>query len=499
MNDLIVEMKNITKKFPGVVALDNVYFSLMKGEIHALLGENGAGKTTLMRILYGLVRPDYGEIYIRGKKAKIETPKDAIRYKIGMVHQHFMLIDTLSVAENIALSYDEGFSIPFEKIKKKLESILKTYNLAIDPDSKIWQLSVGERQRVEIVKALYGGAEILILDEPTSVLSPIEVEELFKALIRMKEEGKSIVFITHKLDEATKISDRITVLRKGKVVGVVKPNEVSKSDLIKMMVGKEIVSTIIRKNSTNSSIPLLEVKDIHVLNDKGFKALDGLTFELYQGEILGIAGIAGNGQSELAEAIIGVRKVQKGEIRFLGKNITNKSTNEILKLGVSIIPEDRIRQGIALSLSVAENLLVSNQEDRRFSKFFTINYEELYKAAKEAVEKFKIVAPSIKVQAGYLSGGNLQKLLVARSAMRKPKLLIACNPTSGLDVASVSLVHDWLNKLREEKVGILLISEDLEEVLELSNRVIVLKNGRISGSFSGKIEAKEVAVAMVRS
>jgi simple sugar transport system ATP-binding protein len=492
-------MEKISKRFPNVVALDNVDFSLMKGEIHALLGENGAGKTTLMKILFGMLKPDTGTIYVNGKKAKIKSPKDAMQYKIGMVHQHFMLVDSLTVLENIALSYEKKLLIDYGKIERKIKEISERYNFSVDPRSKIWQLSAGEQQKVEIIKALYGDVNVLILDEPTSVLTPIETEELFKALNVMRNQGKSIIFITHKLDEAISISDRITVLRKGKVVGVVKPSEITKTDLVKMMVGREVIEAANKDklmSNLNNGVPLAEVENLVVFNDRGLVAVNGVSFVLYPGEILGIAGVAGNGQRELAEALIGARKVSHGKIKILGIDTTNKKTKDIIKLGVSYIPEDRIRFGILPNLSVAENLLLTNYEDPRFSRKITINYSSFKNVALNLIKEFNIVTPSIQTPAKLLSGGNLQKLLIARSAVKEPKLIVVSNPTTGLDVASVALVHEWLIKMKRKNVGIILISEDLEEIIKLSDRIIVLKEGKVAGNFVGEAKITEVATAM---
>ncbi|MGC9085104.1 MAG: ABC transporter ATP-binding protein [Thermoproteota archaeon] len=498
MIEPIIRMEKISKRFPNVVALDNVDFSLMKGEIHALLGENGAGKTTLMKILFGMLKPDTGTIYVNGKKAKIKSPKDAMQHKIGMVHQHFMLVDSLTVLENIALSYEKKLLIDYGKIERKIKEISERYNFSVDPRSKIWQLSAGEQQKVEIIKALYGDVNVLILDEPTSVLTPIETEELFKALNVMRNQGKSIIFITHKLDEAISISDRITVLRKGKVVGVVKPSEITKTDLVKMMVGREVIEAANKDKlmSNLNGVPLAEVENLVVFNDRGLVAVNGVSFVLYPGEILGIAGVAGNGQRELAEALIGARKVSHGKIKILGIDTTNKKTKDIIKLGVSYIPEDRIRFGILPNLSVAENLLLTNYEDPRFSRKITINYSSFKNVALNLIKEFNIVTPSIQTPAKLLSGGNLQKLLIARSAVKEPKLIVVSNPTTGLDVASVALVHEWLIKMKRKNVGIILISEDLEEIIKLSDRIIVLKEGKVAGNFVGEAKITEVATAM---
>ncbi|MBO3768695.1 MAG: ABC transporter ATP-binding protein, partial [Candidatus Brockarchaeota archaeon] len=397
----LIKMEKVSKKFPNVIALDNVDFSLIKGEIHALLGENGAGKTTLMKILFGMLKPDSGTIYINGKKVNITSPRDAMQHKIGMVHQHFMLVDSLTVLENIALSYEKKPIIDYNEIEKKIKEISERYNFYVDPKSKIWQLSVGEQQKVEIIKALCGDVDVLILDEPTSVLTPIEVEELFKALNAMRKQGKSIIFITHKLDEAISISDRITVLRKGKVVGVVKPSEVTKSDLVKMMVGREIAEMINKDKykSNENNIPLVEVENLVVFNDRGLVAVNGASFVLYPGEILGIAGITGNGQRELAEALIGARRVSHGKIKILGINTTNKKTRDIIKLGVSYIPEDRIRFGILPNLSVTENLLLTNYDDPRFSRKLTVNYHSFRNVALNLIKEFNIVTPNLQTPA----------------------------------------------------------------------------------------------------
>lgn len=498
MTQPIIQMEKISKRFPNVVALDNVNFSLIKGEIHALLGENGAGKTTLMKILFGMIQPDSGKIYINGKEVKIKSPKDAMQYKIGMVHQHFMLVDSLTVLENIALCHEKKLVIDYGEIEKRINEILSRYNFSVNLRSKIWQLSAGEQQKVEIIKALYGDADVLILDEPTSVLTPIETKELFKALDLMRAQGKSIIFITHKLDEAISISNRITVLRKGKVVGVVKPNEVTRTDLVEMMVGKAIAE-ITNKNrlwSNASNTPLAEVENLVVFNDRGLVAINGVSFKVYPGEVLGIAGVAGNGQRELAEALIGARKVSSGKIKILGIDTTNKKTRDIIKLGVSYIPEDRMRFGILPNLSVVENMLLTNHEDQRFSGKITINYSSFKNVALSLVKEFNIVTPSIQTSARFLSGGNLQKLLIARSAVKEPKLIIASNPTSGLDVASVALVHEWLIKMKNKNAGIILISEDLDEITKLSDRIIVLKEGKIASVFVGEAKITEVATAM---
>ena len=336
-------MKGISRTFPGVIALDNVDFDLMEAEIHALLGENGAGKRTLMKILFGILKPDSGEIYIKGNRASIRSPNDARRFGIGMVHQHFMLVESLTVLENIALSHNEGSLIAHREIETRIKEISRLYNLSVDPNNKIWQLSVGEQQRVEIIKALYGDVKILILDEPTSVLTPLEVEDLSKALRSMKGRAKSVVFITHKLDEVMSIADRVTVLRKGNVAGVIRPDQTTKSELVRMMIGGDVSETANRserKEAEFSEAPLLRVEDLAVLNDKGLETLHGISFKVNGGEILGVAGVAGNGQKEMAEALTGARRAKRGKIRFLGRDITGRKTREIIDMGISSVPEN---------------------------------------------------------------------------------------------------------------------------------------------------------------
>ncbi|MEM1548895.1 MAG: ABC transporter ATP-binding protein [Thermoproteota archaeon] len=492
----LVEMRGIVKRFPTVVALSSVDFRVKKGEIHALLGENGAGKTTLMRILYGMYQPDEGEVFMEGRRVKINSPKDALKLGIGMVHQHFMLIDRLTVLENIALGL-EGIRIPFNEIRSRVDELSRTYSLKINLDAKIWQLSVGEQQRVEILKTLYRDVKLLILDEPTSILTPIESEELFKSLRNMVESGKSIVLITHKLDEALRVSDSITILRKGRVVASeIKRDEASKFDIVSMIVDKSLDFKPGRiKKSVGEARIVLEVNNLRVLDDRGNIAVKDVSFTLREGEILGIAGVAGNGQKELVEALTGLRRIEKGSVKILGIDVTNNPTEKIIGLGVAYIPEDRLRYGVALDLSVADNIIMKLYR-RKFSRRFFLDEKAIRNETERLIQDFEIVASSIGAPTNSLSGGNIQKLIVARELSMNPKILIASNPTSGLDVASTNYVHWVLHRLRTSGSSILLVSEDLDEILALSDRIIVMRDGRIIREFEEEASINDIGLAM---
>lgn len=492
----LVEMRGIVKRFPTVVALDNVDFKVRKGEIHALLGENGAGKTTLMRILYGMYKPDAGEIIVEGRRASIGSPRDALKMGIGMVHQHFMLVDKLTVLENVALFVEEGFRISFNGIRSRMEELSKTYGLKIDLNAKIWQLSAGEQQKVEILKTLYRNVKLLILDEPTSVLTPIESEELFKSLRRMVETGKSIILITHRLNEALTASDSITILRKGKVVAAeVKPREASRLDLVNMIVGRPLEFKPRINNARKGGKPVLEVERLRVLDDRGLIAVEDVSFVMKEGEILGVAGVAGNGQRELVEALTGLRRVEKGTVKIMGMDVTNSPPKKIIRLGVAHIPEDRFRYGVAPDLSVAENMIMKLYGEK-FSRGIFMDAEAIQRETEKLVQEFEIVAPSVNAPVSLLSGGNIQKLIVARELSINPKILVASNPTSGLDVASTNYVHWVFHRLRQAGGSVLLVSEDLEEVLALSNRILVMKEGKIVREFGGGVSISEVGLAM---
>jgi len=478
--DLLVRMVDIVKRFPGVLANDHVSFELRVGEIHALLGENGAGKTTLMNILYGIYHPDGGEIYVRGRRVEIRSPRDAMNLGIGMVHQHFMLVDRHTVAENVALGYAKSLFNPLGEIRERLREFAEKYGLKVDPDAYIWQLSAGEQQRVEIIKALYHGADILILDEPTSVLTPQETKELFKIIRRMGDEGKGIIFITHKLDEVFEVADRVTVMRRGRVVGTLKASETTKEELARMMVGREVLFRL-EKERVERGKPVLEVENLHALNDRGLPAVRGVSFRVHEGEIFGIAGVAGNGQRELAEVIVGLRRATAGRVVIDGVDVTNRSPRFIASRGVAHIPEERLRHGIVPNLTVAENLILKDYHKEPYSRGILLNHSKVVEDAERLINRFDIVTPSPFTPAKLLSGGNIQRLICARELHKEPRLIVAAHPTYGLDVGATEYIRGILLDQRRRGAAVLLISEDLEEVLQLSDRVGVMFNGEIVG------------------
>ncbi len=498
-SEVTVEMKGITKTFTGVVANYKVDFKAEAGKIHAVLGENGAGKTTLMNILYGIYQPDEGEIFVKGRRVKLKSPRDAINLGIGMVHQHFMLIPPHSVAENIVLGLKgSSFFYPAEKIKKKLLEISSRYGLEINPDAKVWQLSVGEQQRVEILKTLFRGSDILILDEPTSVLTPPETKNLFKTLKKMADEGKTIIFITHKLEEVMNVSDEVTVLREGKVVFTSETSKTNKKELAKEMVGREILfNPELGNGKFVKDRVSLEVEKISVLNDKGLLALKNVSFTVSEGEILGVAGVAGNGQKELVEAITGLRKVLKGKIKILGKDLTNKSPREIHGIGVSHIPEERVKTGVVPNLSVMENVVLRDYYHPPFSNGFFLNWKFIRDYTQNLVDQYRILTPNLNTPVKLLSGGNIQRIILAREISRHPKLIIASHPTYGLDIAATEHIHRLLREQRGKGAAVLLVSEDLDEIMSLSDRVIVLFRGEIIGEFkASEAKIEEIGLMM---
>lgn len=483
-----LEVKNITKKFPnGVIANDHVNFSLLKGEIHALLGENGAGKTTLVNIIYGVQRPDEGEIYVWGKKVSIKSPKDAIRLGIGMVHQHFTLISKHTVLENIALSVDSSkVFIRSDFLKKKINELSVEYGLNVDLDRRIWQLSMGERQKVEIIKTLLRGANILIFDEPTSVLTPLETKGLFDFMRKFVMNGGSIIFITHKLDEALSVSHRITVIRKGKVIQTLPKEQADEKMLTSMMFDFNTFADIVNGGTKNvksgllsNNVPLLDVNNLTVENDNGIEAVKNVSFKLFSNEIIGIAGVAGNGQRELAETLAGLRRPKNGNVTVLGKPLIQYKVRELRNI-IGFIPEDPFL-ALVPSLSIVENMLLTNSIS---SMFLNINSYEFLQFAEQAIKHLRITARSAKIRVGLMSGGNMQKIIVAREILRKPRILIASYPTRGLDVSTSLKVRSMLKSLSNEGSGIILISEDLDELLELSDRVAVMSKGTIKGFVS---------------
>ncbi len=479
------------------MANNKVYFEARSGEIHALLGENGAGKTTLMNILYGIYQPDEGEIYIEGRKVEIKSPRDALKHGIGMVHQHFMLIYPHTVTENIALGLREAsFFNPAKELKTKVLELSRRYGLKVDPDAKVWQLSAGEQQRVEILKAIIRGAEILILDEPTSVLTPSEVKELFKVLRAMANEGKTIIFITHKLDEVMEISDRVTVLRRGRVVSKVETRRTNEKELARMMVGREILFRV-RKKPLKKGKPVLQVENLYALNDKGLMALRNISFNIHEREILGVAGVAGNGQKELVETLTGLRKVLKGRVKIMGRDATNESPRKIYMESVAHIPEERLRMGVVPNLTVAENLILREYHRPPFANGLFLDWRKVREHAEKLIDRYRIVTPSPETPVKLLSGGNIQRLILARETSGKPKLIIAAHPTYGLDVAATEQIRQLLEKQREEGAAILLVSEDLEEIISLSDRVAVMFEGEIVGVVDAKkAKVEEIGLMM---
>ncbi len=475
-------MRGIVKRFPGVVANDHVDFEVRSGEIHALLGENGAGKSTLMKILYGMYRPDAGEILIDGERVRFRSPLDAIRRGIGMVHQHFMLVEPFTVAENVALGLPSSrrFVNDLDRVAARIQELAELYGFKVDPGAYIWQLSVGEQQRVEILKVLYRGASVLILDEPTAVLTPQEVEGLFRTLRRMKEEGHAIVFISHKLNEVLSISDRITVLRGGRVVGTIPAADATREELARMMVGREVVFRLERPAVEPGEV-MLEIRDLWAMGDRGVPALRGVDLEVRAGEIVGLAGVSGNGQRELAEVIVGLRRPTRGRVRIGGTDVTGWPPAELIKLGLSYIPEERMRDGGVPEFSVEDNLVLKDHPFRPFSRGIFLNFPEIARYAERLIGDFDIRTPSRRTPLKSLSGGNIQKLILARELSRSPKVLIAAQPTRGLDVSATEYVRRRILEQRERGTATLLISDDLDEILSLSDRIAVIYEGRIMG------------------
>ncbi|HIQ06748.1 MAG TPA: ABC transporter ATP-binding protein, partial [Anaerolineae bacterium] len=487
-----VAMRGIVKRFPGVLANDHIDFDVQAGEIHALLGENGAGKSTLMNILSGLYRADEGEIYLHGHRAAIYSPRDAINLGIGMVHQHFMLVQPQTVAENIILGLQEPrFVLNMERAEREITALSERYGLHVDPKAYIWQLSVGEQQRVEILKLLYRGADVLILDEPTAVLTPQESEELGRTLRQMAAEGKAVVFITHKLDEVAAFSDRVTVLRAGRVVDTLDTPSTTKEELARLMVGRRVLFHLEKPpvvEAAGIGQAVLSVEHLHTLNDKGLPALLDVSFEVRAGEILGIAGVAGNGQRELAEVITGLRKATRGRVLVRGKPITNRPPLAVIEAGVSHVPGDRLGMGLVPNLPVSDNLIMKAYRRPPLAQGLFLNENAIVRFARRLIEAFQIATPSPETPVKLLSGGNLQRTILAREIEALPKrsnsgggLLVAVHPTRGLDVGATESVQRILLEQRAQGTAILLISEDLDELLVLSDRIAVMYEGKIMG------------------
>ncbi len=489
---IVLEAKEITKQFPGVLANDHVNFDLRQGEIHALLGENGAGKTTLMNILYGLYHPDSGEVLVNGKPAIIHSPKDSINLGIGMVHQHFMLIPVFSVAENIMLGDETVHNGVLDRkaVADKVRELSHHYGLDVDPYAKVGELSVGAQQRVEIVKALYRDARILILDEPTAVLTPQEADDLFRIMRELTKRGVSIIFITHKLKEVLAVADRITAMRGGRVVGSTTPKETNEAKLASMMVGREVILTV-RKEAAKPGKETLHVEDLHVEDDRGLEAVRGISFDVRAGEILGVAGVQGNGQTELAEALTGLRPIKSGKVILAGKDVSGKSPRPITEAGMGNIPEDRQRHGLVLSYSVADNMVLCSYYLPPFAQGPILQQQAVDANARELIKEYDVRTPSPYVPAGKLSGGNQQKVIVARELSRPVKLLLASQPTRGLDVGSIEYIHKEIVAMRDRGVGVLLISAELDEIMSLSDRIAVMFQGQIMDVLDAKQADKE--------
>ncbi len=490
---LAVEMREITKRFPGVLANDRVDLTINKGEIHALLGENGAGKSTLMNILAGLYLPEQGNVLVHGQSVHIDSPKTAFDLGIAMVHQHFKLVMNQTVAENIILGLDDPYAaasgqgrqgrfkplrLDMQRVQRRIAEVSEQYDMHVDPEAFVWQLSVGEQQRIEILKALYRGADILILDEPTAVLTPQEADALGQTMQRMVQEGKTIIFISHKLDEVTRFADRVTVLRRGQVVATEDvTGETSTAHLAELMVGRTVIFRIDKEAQEFGDV-CLEVEEICCLNDKRLPALRDVSLQIRKGEILGIAGVAGNGQKELAETLTGLRRATSGRFRLLGQDLTNRTSRAIIDAGIAHVPESRIHVGSVGSMNVADNIALKHYRARP-GPF--LDRDRLDKMSTELVDEFNVDTPGITTNAGALSGGNLQKLILARELTTDPKLIIAAHPTQGLDVGATEAVRQRLLEQQAAGVAVLLISEDLDELFSLADRVAVLNGGRVMG------------------
>ena len=492
-----VEMRGIVKRFPGVLANAGVTFDASAGEVHALLGENGAGKSTLMRQLYGLYQPDEGEILIDGRPHVFRSPADAIRAGIGMIHQHFMLVPTLTVAENVALGLRSSREplLDLDKVSARIRALAQAYGLKVDPNAVIWQLAVGEQQRVEIVKALYRGASLIILDEPTAVLTPQEVDDLFVTLKRMAAEGHALIFISHKLHEVMSISDRVTVLRDGRVVGTHLTRSVTRSQLAQMMVGRELKP--LAPQESRARDVRLKVESLRAQGDRGTEVLRGVGLEVRAGEIVGVAGVSGNGQRELAECLVGLRRHTTGRVYLDGRDITEASAQERMAAGQAYIPEERMRDGVIRDFTVQENLFLRDHAARDYTRGIFMNFGAMRARARDLITRFNVKTPRLDTPVKNLSGGNIQKLILARELSRQPKVLIASQPTRGVDIGATEYIHRRLLEQRDAGTAILLVSEDLEEVQTLSDRIAVMYEGQIVGIVDrGQATPQELGLLM---
>jgi simple sugar transport system ATP-binding protein len=494
----LLELRGITKRFPGVLANDDVSFDLRTGEVHALLGENGAGKSTLMNILYGLYTPDEGEILLRGQTIELGSTRVAIEHGIGMVHQHFMLIPVMTVAENIVLATEPRHAavlLDYDSARKRVRELSDRYGLVVDPDARVDRITVGQQQRVEILKALYRGAEILILDEPTAVLTPQEAQELFEILEALKSQGKSIIFISHKLNEVLEVADRITTLRRGRVVDTIPAAGATEESLARMMVGREVLLRV-DKTAGHPGDPLLQVDGLTVIDDRGLETVRDVSFEVRAGEILGLAGVDANGQSELIDAIAGLRPVKAGRIIVDGHDLTAAKAKEALDAGIGHIPEDRHRRGLVLPFTLTENLALHAYRQAPNSTRGFLNLSAMTDRARRLLKEFDVRGGTPTTPAGALSGGNQQKIVLAREIDGDPKVLIAAQPTRGLDVGAIEFVHGRLLEQRDAGRAIFLVSLELEEILSLSDRILVIYEGQIVGEFPPTASEEELGLAM---
>jgi simple sugar transport system ATP-binding protein len=495
---IVLEMRGIRKEFPGVVANDDVSLDVRKGEVHALLGENGAGKSTLMNILYGLYHPDAGEILLNGKPTTFGSARDAIRAGIGMVHQHFMLIPVMTVAENIVLGIEprDGIFLDERGAEKRVRELSQQFGLAVEPTSLVSDITVGQQQRVEILKALYRGADVLILDEPTAVLTPQEAHELFSIIRSLQADGKSIIFISHKLNEVLEIADRITVLRRGKTIETVAAEGATEASLARAMVGRDVLLRVEKKPADPGDV-VLAVDDLHVNDDRGIAKVRGVSFDVRAGEIVGIAGVDGNGQTELIDAITGLQKVVSGRILVGGKEIAHANARDMLDAGVGHIPEDRQRRGLVLEFSIAENIALHDYAKPPDAQYGWLFPRRLVARAAKLIREFDVRGGGPLTRAGGLSGGNQQKVVAAREIARNPQVLIAAQPTRGLDVGAIEYLHRRLVTERDQGRAILLVSLELEEIFSLSDRILVIYEGEIVGEHTGEVSEELVGLEML--
>ncbi len=495
---VVLELREITKVFPGVVANESVDFDLRDGEVHALLGENGAGKSTLMNVLYGLYQPDAGEIVVNGEAVRMSSPREAIDRGIGMVHQHFMLIPVMTVAENIVLAVEPrqaGIFLDTNEAERRVREISEQFGLAVDPHAKVEDITVGQQQRVEILKALYRGAEILVLDEPTAVLTPLEAKELFGIIRGLTAQGKSIVFITHKLNEVLEIADRITVLRRGKVVETLPAAGATEEGLAHLMVGRDVLLRV-EKSVAQPGEPLLEVDGLRVVDDRGLEKVRGISFAVHAGEIVGIAGVDGNGQTELIDALTGLRRPEEGTVAVAGRDVTDASAHHHYDAGLGHIPEDRQRRGLVLDFTIAENIAIHDFRARPASRFGWLFPKRLVQRAAQLIREFDVRGGGPQTSASALSGGNQQKVILAREIARDPRVLLAAQPTRGLDVGAIEFVHRRLIEERDDGRAVLLVSLELDEILSLADRILVIYEGEIVGEFPPTVTEEELGVAM---